>query len=166
MRLNDGEELVTTVHPHPRVLVWPILALLVLAALVGVGLAAVPPAYRPVGQQVVAGLGAVLALVLVGRPVLRWATTSTTVTTQRLITRSGVLRRAGNDLPLNRVVDVGYHRRSGDLGFGSGTLLLTTLSGHLFHLDNLPRIKDVYQAVSELVADVGPDSQPEEERWR
>lgn len=159
MRLNDGEELLITVHPHPRVLVWPIVALLALAALTGLGIALVPPQYQPVGQQIVAGLGAVLVALLVGRPVLRWITTSTTITTRRLITRSGMFRRVGNDLPLNRIVDVGYHRRSADLGFGSGTLLLTTVSGRRLRVDNLPRIKDLYQAVSELVADVSPDTE-------
>ena len=69
------------------------------------------------------------------------------------------------DQALNRVVDVTYRRRPGDLGFGSGTLLLTTVAGHLLRLDNLPRIKDMHQAVSELVADVAPRTEPEEP-WR
>ena len=76
-----------------------------------------------------------------------------------------VAGRTGHDLPLNRVVDVTYRRRPGDLGFGSGTLLLTTVAGHLLRLNNLPRIKDMYQAVSELVADVAPRTEPEEP-WR
>lgn len=43
--------------------------------------------------------------------------------------------------------------------------MLTTVAGHLLRLDNLPRIKDMHQAVSELVADVAPRTEPEEP-WR
>ena len=39
------------------------------------------------------------------------------------------------------------------------------VAGHLLRLNNLPRIKDMYQAVSELVADVAPRTEPEEP-WR
>ncbi len=150
VELYKGEELVTTTRPHARVLVWPIALLMVLSALVGVGIAVVPLENRPWGQDVVAGVGALLALILVVRPVLRWAATSTTLTTDRLIVRGGLLRRRSQDLPLNRIVDVGYTRTAGDWGFGSGTLLITTLAGHRVAFDNLPRIKAMHEAVSEL----------------
>lgn len=165
MKLNQGEELVTTTRPHARVLIWPVVALLIISALAGVGLAVVSEDDRQWGHPVVAGVGVALVLLLVVNPLARWASTSTTLTTQRLRTRSGILGRTGHDLPLNRVVDVTYRRRPGDLGFGSGTLLLTTVAGHLLRLNNLPRIKDMYQAVSELVADVAPRTEPEEP-WR
>lgn len=159
--LYHGEELVTTTRPHARVLVWPVVALMVFSGMVGVGLAMVPPEHRPWGQQVVASVCAVLCLVFVVLPVLRWATTSTTLTTRRLIVRSGWLRRINRDLPLNRVVDVAYTRKAGDLLFGSGTLLLTTVAGSRFRLDNLPRIKAMQQAVSELAAESVPQIAPE-----
>ncbi|MDI9627691.1 MAG: PH domain-containing protein [Acidobacteriota bacterium] len=165
MKLDQGEEVVTTTRPHAQVLIWPILALLIISALVGVGFAVVPVAERQWGWLVVAGVGALLTLFGVLNPLLRWASTTTTLTTQRLSTRSGLLWRTGYDLPLNRVVDVAYRRRLGDFGFGSGTLLLTTVAGQLLRLDHLPRIKDMHQAVSELVADLAPVTESEEP-WR
>lgn len=163
--LYPGEELVTTTRPHARVLVWPVVWLMLLSAVAGAGIAMVPTDYRPWGQQGVAVVCAVLALVFVVRPVLGWATTSTTLTTHRLIARSGWLRRASNDLPLNRLVEVAYSRRAGDLPFGSGTLLLTTVAGHRLRLDNLPRIKAMQRAVSELVSEAAPQL-TEEQPWR
>lgn len=163
--LHPGEELITTTRPHARVLVWPVMLLMALSALAGAGCAWVPLAHRPWGQQGVALACGVLGLVFVVRPVFRWASTSTTLTTQRLIARSGWLRRANHDLPLNRVIEVGYSRRAGDLVFGSGTLLLTTVAGGRLRLDNLPRIKAMQQAVSELATESVPQIS-EEPIWR
>lgn len=154
--LHPGEEMITSTRPHARVLVGPIMVLMVLSALVGAGCAWVPLAYRPVGQQVIAAVCGLSAFVFVVLPVLRWVSTSTTLTTHRIIARSGWFRRANYDLPLNRVIDVGYSRRAGDLLFGSGTLLLTTVAGGRLRLDNLPRIKAMQQAVSELATEAAP----------
>lgn len=157
MDLAPGEELIITTRPHARVLVAPIATLLVSAGLMGAGIAMVPDAYRTWGVPLIVGLAAAVTLWWVLRPVLRWATTSTTLTNRRLIARSGLLRRAEHEVPLNRIVEVAHSRRAGDLGFGSGTLLLTTVSGALLRLDNLPRVKAMRQAVGELASEVKPE---------
>ncbi|GAA2179108.1 PH domain-containing protein [Brooklawnia cerclae] len=164
-RLSPDEDLVITTRPHARVLIGPVVALLVVSAVVGWGLAAVPEDWRPVGQYAVAGAGALAAVMLVVRPLVRWATTTTTLTTRRIVTRWGLVRRGGHDLPLNRVVDVTHTRGAGDLVFGSGTLVLTTMGGERVALRNLPHIRDMRHAVSELVADESPWDAPGELPW-
>lgn len=162
LQLYHGEELVVTTRPHARVLVGPIAVLLLTAALVGVGVAVAPVQYRPLAQQLVAGLGGLVVAVWVLRPIARWATTSTTLTTQRIITRSGIVRQAEHEVPLNRVIDVAMTRTPADYGSGSGTLLLTTINGHRLKLANLPHIKAMRQAVGELAAEVAPQSVAEQ----
>lgn len=154
--LSRDEQLIVTTRAHARVLIGPIVVLLVVSAAVGWGIAALPGGWRPIGEYAVAAAGTLIALVFVCRPVLRWATTTTTLTTRRVITRWGLVRRGGHDLPLNRVVDVTHSRGIGDLAFGSGTLVLATVAGERITLRNLPHIRDMRQAVSELVADEPP----------
>lgn len=165
VELHRAEDLVVTTRPHARVLFWPIVALLVISAATGVGLALLPAEWGRVGQLGLGLLAVLLLVVAVVRPVLRWATTSTTLTTGRLVARSGLLRRTSHAIPLSRIVEVGYTRNAGDWGFGSGTLLLTTITGSRFKLDNLPRIKAMHEATSELVAEAGPEPIEEDERW-
>ncbi|GMA88339.1 hypothetical protein GCM10025868_35890 [Angustibacter aerolatus] len=93
--LADGEEVALELHPHWRVLVLPVVALLVIVP-VGSFAAAVVPAGD--GQVVLRGLVAVLAVALLVRttlvPLLRWGTTHYVVTDRRFITRRGCCRAA------------------------------------------------------------------------
>lgn len=156
MKLMDGEQVVVSTRPHGRVLIAPIGALLALAAVVGAGLAVVPPDWRPWAQYVVGALGLVLIVVFTGRPLTRWAATRTTLTTARLVVATGVARRVRHEVPLNRITEVSFSRRAGDYGFGSGTLLLTTVAGHRLRMTNLPQIAAMAEAVSELATESVP----------
>lgn len=150
MKLLEGEELINSTRPHGRVLIWPAIALICLGGLTGAGLALVPPQWRPEGQYALAGLALLTGWFMVVRPVLRWASTRTTLTTRRLLTRSGLFARVRHEVPLDRISDVAFSRRAGDLGFGSGTLLLTMASGKRLRMDNLPQVKAMAEAVGEL----------------
>ncbi|BEH03022.1 MAG: PH domain-containing protein [Propionibacterium sp.] len=157
LELYPGEELVTKIRPHARTLLWPVIGLFAISALVGTGIAVVPRDYRPIGQQLVAASGALLGVVVLVRPLLRWATSSITLTTQRIIVRNGIVRHVEHQIPLNRIVDVATSRAAADLGFGSGTLLLTTVGGQQLRLAHLPQIKAMRQAVSELATEAQPE---------
>lgn len=157
MELARGEQLIISTRPHARVLTAPVLTLLVVSAVVGAGIAAMPEVHRAWGWPALGIAGCLAVIWWVLRPVLRWASVSTTLTTQRLIARSGILRRTTHEVPLNRIVEVSRSRRAADVGFGSGTLLLTTVSGALLRLDNVPRVKAMQQAVGELVSEVSPE---------
>ena len=86
------ERSVLVLHPHWKVLLWPVIfGVLVVAAAVAV-LANIP-AGASVGTErlVIAAVAVVLLLVGVLRPVLRWKTTTYELTTGRLRVREGIL---------------------------------------------------------------------------
>jgi uncharacterized membrane protein YdbT with pleckstrin-like domain len=105
--LNEGEEIVYDGRPNWSLLFWPItLGLLVVAGL-GTGLALLPTkGYGWVGIAIAVVFVADVFFVL--SRVLRWRTTSLVVTNLRIIYRHGVVRRAGREIPIDRVQDVCY----------------------------------------------------------
>ena len=118
--LNDGEDVVIDLHPHWWFFAGPALATVVLSA--GVLLTRNID-WLPVGLL---ALDVIALLWFVGR-YLRWVTTNFVVTTDRLIYRSGVLRKQGREIPLERVNDISFNQsiferliRAGDLMIESG----------------------------------------------
>ena len=116
--LNDGEEVVADVRPHWWALVGPLGAVVVVIA---AGLAA-----RIEGASTAVDLGllavVVLAVAWLLVRYLRWATTTLIVTNERLIVRRGVVARAGREIPLEHLSDIGYHQRIFDRLIGAGDL--------------------------------------------
>lgn len=151
------EETICTLRAHPQVLAIPVLLLFAVAALVGVGLALLPPAWHPVGDYLLLGLGALTLLWRVVGPLLTWLGQSTTLTTERIILRQGLLSRESADLPWNRVASVTMSRNLRQWLTGCGTLRLHTLSGRDILLADMPTIKEVYRAASELTAEKRAD---------
>ena len=120
--LGADEHVVIHTRTHAKALILPVLALIVVAAAVGVGLALIPDRARPVGQYAIAIVGLVLVIWWTLIPFLRWRTTTYTVTNRRLITRRGILNKIGKDMPLMRINDVSYERTLLDRILGCGTL--------------------------------------------
>lgn len=118
--LTDGETVVREFRPHWRLLVIP-----VLWALVGIVVVVVTWTRAPQDATfdwVVTGLVAVASLRLVFYPFVAWWFTSYVLTNERLIRRSGILSRAGLELPLENINDVSFSQtilervlRSGDV---------------------------------------------------
>jgi uncharacterized membrane protein YdbT with pleckstrin-like domain len=150
--LGAGEQVVIHTRTHGKALIWPAIALVVLGALVGAMAALIPTDWGSAGAVGVALLGLALAGWLVLRPFLRWLSTTYTVTTRRLITRSGVVRRFGTDLPLMRINDVTFQTSLSDRVFGCGTLSIRTGSeGGAVELHDVPDVEEVHRTVSELI---------------
>jgi len=149
--LNEGESVVVSTRTHPKALLLPVLALVVLLAI-------------GVAVQVWVGANAlswvVWALVLVGalwwvlRPLLVWLAASYTVTTRRLITRRGVLTRRGHDIPLSRISDVAYEMDLIDRMLGCGTLRISDAStdGEVV-LPDIPHVEAVQRTINDLLHD-------------
>ena len=100
--LNDGEEIVLDLRPHWWFFAGPAVALA--AAIV----AAVAVSTKTDSAVVQLPL-LVLVLVALGWVlvrVARWSTTNFVLTNDRLIVRSGVLRKRGREIPLERVNDI------------------------------------------------------------
>ena len=137
------------------------MALILIGAAVGAGSAAIPSEFRPAGQLVVIGLGLVLVIWWVLLPFLRWRTTTYTITTRRLITRSGILNKIGKDLPLNRINEVSSERSLTDRMFRCGTLNVQTAAddGTIVLVD-VPDVEQVRREMTELLPAARPVGHP------
>ncbi len=120
--LGPGEEVAAEAHPHWSVLIRPVLVfLLVLAACVAVivlfGSAPVSVGYGLAGV-------ALIALCWLGGKVASWRARLLVITNRRVVYRSGVLRRVGREIPLERIQDVTYDQSLLERILGTGSLLI------------------------------------------
>lgn len=155
-QLSPGEQIVLELHEHWKHLIGTILVCV--AALVGlVVVLAIGPDdgffawLDSLGWAVFA-----IVVVLFGVwPVLAWRMRTYTLTTERLATRTGVLRRQGRDIPLTRVNDVAFDQGILDRVVGAGTLKVSAASeeGTVVLVD-IPHIHQVSLRLNELVREV------------
>lgn len=118
--LTGGEEVVREFRPHWRLLVIP-----VLWVLLGIAVVVVTWKYAPENDAfdwIVTGAVVVASLRMAFYPFISWWFTSYVLTNERLIRRSGVLSRAGLEIPLENINDVRFTQsilervlRSGDV---------------------------------------------------
>jgi membrane protein YdbS with pleckstrin-like domain len=118
--LTDGEEVVREFRPH-----WRLLAIPVLWVLLGIAVVSITWKYAPDNDAfdwIVTGAVVVALLRLAFYPFISWWFTSYVLTNERLIRRSGVLSRAGLEIPLENINDVRFTQtifervlRSGDV---------------------------------------------------
>ncbi len=118
--LNDGEEIVLDLKPHWMYVVPTIvvavaatIAMLVLWAMTGWG-------WMGIATLVVALLLGVNA----SQRWARWATTSFTITTDRVIFRQGLVSKNGVEIPLERVMNVNFNQSIWERMIGAGDLLI------------------------------------------
>lgn len=149
--LGTDEVEVLHLRTHGKALILPAVLLMVLAGLFGTGMAIMPAELRPWGYWVVAAVCFVAAIVLCLVPLLRWWTTTYTLTTRRIITRRGIIARHGHDLPLLRINDVSYQRSFSDRLFGCGTLVLQTAAEDPVILPDIPSVERVHVRMTELL---------------
>ncbi|MCU1692915.1 MAG: hypothetical protein JWM64_2006 [Frankiales bacterium] len=144
MRLADGEELVLDVRTHGKALVLPVLALLVVLAVLGYAEARLEPA----AARVVAAAVAVLLLVRLSLvPWLRWQCTRFVLTDERISLRRGVLRRTGRDVPLSRVEEVTFSQTLLQRLQGCGSLQVEAGEADSVVVADLPHVEAVQRAV-------------------
>lgn len=118
--LNEGEDVVLDLRPHWWVFAGPTaLTVLALAAAIAVSriFSSPIPAYMALALLLVAALRLLLTYA-------RWASTSFVVTTDRLVTRSGVLSRHSREIPLDRLNDISFHQSLFQRMIGAGDLLV------------------------------------------
>ncbi|MEE9298957.1 MAG: PH domain-containing protein [Acidimicrobiia bacterium] len=118
--LTGGESVVREFRPHWRLLVIPVSwALVGIAAIVATW--GVAPDNEPF-DWIVTGAVVLASLRLVFYPFISWWFTSYVLTNERLIRRSGILSRAGLEIPLENINDIRFTQtilervlRSGDV---------------------------------------------------
>ncbi len=151
--LGDDEWVELEAHPHWKALVPPALTLIVTCGLASFIVALLPGGKdQGPGRAVVAVLAALVVLVWSLLPFLRWRSTRFVLTSRRLVTREGILRRRGHDLPLARVHDVSFSRTLVERMLGCGTLVVEWAGEQgEFVLNDIPRVADLQRRLHRLV---------------
>jgi uncharacterized membrane protein YdbT with pleckstrin-like domain len=162
--LGQGEDVVLHMRTHAKALIVPILVLLVTAAALGFAMGVLPDtgAAGATGRWVLLAIGAAV----VGRwslwPFLVWLSTTYTVTTERLVTRQGVISRYGRDIPLGRINDVAYSQDVLDRILRCGSLNVSAASEQgTIVLHDVPGVHEVQLELSELVREAHGWSAPQ-----
>jgi uncharacterized membrane protein YdbT with pleckstrin-like domain len=159
--LNPGEKIVVSTRTHPKALLVPLLALIVLLA---IGVAFQVLVDNSTAQLVVWALMAIGILWLAVWPTLDWMMASYTITNRRLITRHGIITRRGHDIPLTRISDVAYELGLIDRMLGCGTLVISDASTHgQVLLPDIPRVETTQRRLNELLHEVGGGASDREE---
>jgi uncharacterized membrane protein YdbT with pleckstrin-like domain len=118
--LNEGEEVVVDLRPHWLFLAKPVAAVVLVVAVAIVALSQHAPSLV---NWALLGLLAVSVVWLLIR-YAQWATTNFTVTTDRIVHRTGVLAKHGREIPLDHLNDISYHQSFFERMVGIGDLLL------------------------------------------
>lgn len=162
-QLSPGEHIVLETHEHWKHLLGT--GLICLAALVGlVVVLMVAPAEGFLAWIDTLGWVAFAGVLLIFGvwPAVAWWNRVYTLTTERLATRTGVLRRSGRDIPLTRINDVAFEQGIIDRVAGAGTLKVSAASedGTVVLID-IPHIHEVSLRMNELVRDARAGGQPQ-----
>jgi uncharacterized membrane protein YdbT with pleckstrin-like domain len=143
--LSEGERIVTQFRPHYRMLLvpmgWFVLVVLALAALAWIG-----DTWWYVNDILL--LVVLIAFVLlVVWPVIKWWFTLYVLTTERLISRQGVISRSGVEIPLENINNVLFSQSVIERILKSGDLMIESAgqSGQV-RFDNVWR-PDEFQAL-------------------
>lgn len=149
--LGTGEQELLHLRTHGKTMIGPTVWLLVVAALAGVVFALLPASWRPASAWAATLAAVVVAIPVYLVPLLRWRTTTYTLTNHRLITRSGIINKVGHDVPVARITNVAYERSLTDRIFGCGSLVFTTSAEAPVVLNDIPKVEEVGVAISNLL---------------
>jgi uncharacterized membrane protein YdbT with pleckstrin-like domain len=160
--LSTGERVVLRARPHPKTLLGPAVALVVIVvlAIVAAGYATTTPTPRVAGhtigwhtiaELVILVVAVLLVLALAVRPLLTWATTRFAVTTSRITSRAGILTRRGEDIPIRRIVSVNVKQSITDRVFGCGTLVMESASEQPLVFDDIPHVQQVHNLIYQAI---------------
>jgi uncharacterized membrane protein YdbT with pleckstrin-like domain len=167
--LAPGEEVVLHERPHAKKLIGPTVILLLtigVAAFLAVLAAGLP--FHGAAQLVIAILALIVVCWRFLAPVLRWRTTHFILTNARVMSREGLVRRTGVDIPLSRITSVSFHHGIVDRMFGCGTLVMVSASEEPLEFDDIPHVEHVHTVLYREVTENNPygDANPtHRRRW-
>lgn len=121
--LADHEDIVFDLRPHWMALVLPSLFTVLLGVATGLlyNLGKDPSPEWENGVVIVALIAWFFLAVL---PFLKWMFTNFVLTTDRLITRTGIIAKHSREIPLERINDVTFNQSIIERGLGAGSLLI------------------------------------------
>jgi uncharacterized membrane protein YdbT with pleckstrin-like domain len=149
--LGSGEAVIIHTRTHWKVLLGAIIWIVL--GIVGVVLLL---ALLPGDQEVLrwVGLAAIgIALLWFALwPLVRWLSSSYTVTDQRIMERTGVLRQSGRNIPLQRVSGVSFEKDVIDRILGCGTLRIQSSADSTdVVFRDVPDVENVQRVVTDLI---------------
>ena len=149
--LSEDEIVVRHMHTHIKKLLPAIIVESILFIAAAVGSFYVPENARYWALPTIWIAVLLLSIPLILVPWIKWITTTYTVTTKRIITRSGIFQRTGHDLPLSRISDIQMVKDLNDRLFGCGTLALQTSADDPLLLHDVPKVEIVQVEISNLL---------------
>ncbi|MCP2169984.1 PH domain-containing protein [Goodfellowiella coeruleoviolacea] len=165
--LSEGEYVVIHKHPHWKMLIFPVLVFLITVG-AGAYLAALvaEQSWNTIAWGVIGVIAAVLIIWLVLTPLVRWRTTHFIVTSDRVMSREGVLNRVGLDIPLSRINSVRFEHGLLDRIVGCGTLIIESAADEPLQFDDIPQVERVHSLLYREVNDnphddLHPDFHPD-----
>lgn len=122
--LAENERLVFDLRPHWLALAGPALwTVLTLVAIVWAD-NVIPDDWEPTGAIILKVVIFILWFVLAVVPFLRWRFTMFVLTSDRLITRRGIVSKDSKEIPLERINDVAFTQSVLERIFGAGDLMI------------------------------------------
>jgi putative bacterial membrane flanked domain protein len=149
--LSQDEVVVRHMHTHIKTLLPAIIVESILAIAAAGGSFYVPENARYWALPTIWIAVLLLSIPLILVPWIKWITTTYTVTTKRVITRKGIIKRTGHDLPLTRISDIQIEKDFDDRIFGCGTLALQTSADDPLLLRDVPKVETVQVEISNLL---------------
>lgn len=133
---------------HARRLVWPSLALIVVAGAVGFFYGNLP---EPFQDWMLLAAAGVLVFLLAVLPFLSWWSRVYTITTRRVIERSGILVARHRELTHVRGYSIQVKRGPFQRMWGAGTLVLSNGVDEPLRLSNVPSVELVHECLVDQV---------------
>jgi uncharacterized membrane protein YdbT with pleckstrin-like domain len=145
---TSAEFVVARLRGHGRRLFWPNIALLFVAGAAGYLVGRFSEQWQNLAALGVAGLLIVLLWLV---PSIGWLGRNYTITTRRVIVRSGFLVRSRQELLLSRSYDVTVRKHGLQVLFGSGDVEINGGSDQRVTLRDVPSANLVQAALHDLI---------------
>ena len=153
--LNDHEELVLDLRPH-----WVYMAPSTVMLIVAVVVSLVLP-FKLVEKDTAHTVALVAALVVLvaalgyfASKYASWASTMFVLTSDRILTRRGILSKSGTEIPLERINTVFFHQSVFERMVGAGDLTIESAGERgQVALTDVPKVEEVQREIYRLVED-------------
>jgi uncharacterized membrane protein YdbT with pleckstrin-like domain len=142
------EAVVARLRPHGRALFWPSLALILILGAMGYFYGSFPEMWQNLAVLAAALFLGILLWLL---PVLSWLGRHYTITTRRIVLRSGFFVRVRQELLHSRGYDVTVRKHALQSLFRSGDVLINTGLDHPVVLRDVPGADLVQSALHDLM---------------
>lgn len=144
----ESERVVARLRPHGRAMFWPSILLIATAGAIGYFQGSFQEQWQNIA---VLASGALIILLLWFLPLLAWLGKRYTITTRRIILRTGFFVRVRQELLHSRGYDVTVRKNGLQSMFGSGNVLINTGLDQPVVLKDVPSADLVQGALHDLM---------------